>query len=319
MPGRIGEIATLLGTRMSRGETLPEIMASDRRLFPPVWRAVVEAGLRSGNLAAALEGMATTGRRLSELRRVTAMAMIYPLIVVTLAYVLFVFLVTQLAPVTLAAFEDLSSSSDAFLSSLVWLGESARWWSIWVPAAVVLLLGAWWYRSGRAMGSFNAVVGGPARQSRPGRATLFRRSLRDGRMATFAELLSLLIEQQVPPHEAVVLAANATGDRSLSEAAEKIAERLRRGEALGDQDPSQQPFPPLLSWLISVGTGRSGFCKTLRMTAETYRQRALRAVSWRALYFPILLTAIVGGGATLAQALAVFLPISRLLYELGMP
>ena len=316
VPGRIGEIATLLGTRMSRGETLPEIMATDERLFPPVWRAIVEAGLRSGNLAAALQGMATTGRRVAELRRVTAMAMIYPLIVVALAFVLFVFLVTRLAPTTLYVYQDLTSHSDAFLSWLVWLGQSANWWAICLPVAVVVLLGAWWYRSGRAVRSFGAAAGG---RSRPGRWQLLRRSLHDGRMATFAEVLSLLIEQQVPSYEAIVLAADATGDRSLGAAAREIAERLQRGETMGDGQPIPHQFPPLLGWLISVGPGRSSFSKTLRMTAEMYRQRAMRAVSWRAVYFPILLTAIVGGGATLVQALAVFWPISRLLYELGMP
>ena len=166
MPGRIGEIATVLGTRMSRGETLPEIMASDERLFPPLWRAVVEAGLRSGNLAAALQGMATTGRRIAELRRVTLMAMIYPLIVVTLAYVLFVYLVTHLAPVTLNAYQDLTSNSEAFLSWLVWLGQSAKWWVIWVPAAIAVFFGVWWYRSGRAIWSLGATASGRLSPSR---------------------------------------------------------------------------------------------------------------------------------------------------------
>jgi type II secretory pathway component PulF len=244
------------------------------------------------------------------------MAMIYPLIVVALAYVLFVFLVTHLAPVSLGAYQDLTSNSDALLSWLVWLGQSAKWWVIWLPTAIAVLLGAWWYRSGRALWSFNPKASDRLRSSR---WPLLRRSLHDGRMATFAEVLSLLIEQQVPSHEAIVLAADATGDRGLSAAAREIAERLRRGETIGDGAPAQHRLPPLLGWLISVGPGRFNFSKTLQMTAETYRQRAMRAISWRAVYLPILLTAIVGGGATLIQALAVFWPICRLLYELGMP
>jgi general secretion pathway protein F len=319
IPGRVGELATLLGMRMSRGENLPEILASEPQLFPPVWRAVVLAGIRSGQLAAALEGMATTGRRIAELRRATAAALMYPLIVVGLAYVLFVAIVRHFAPVVLAAMEDLTSRSNAFLAALVWLGQRAIWWAPWLPVACLLLLALWWFRWGRAGRLFREVIAtGPQRRRAWSRATL-RQTLYDSRLATFAELLALLVEQQVPVHEAVVLAADATGDRGLSQAAREAADRLQRGELSGDRQQIAGRFPPLLAWLIATRPGRVGFGRTLRMAAETYRRRAQRAVAWRTAYLPIVLTAVIGGGFALLQALVVFFPYSRLLYELGMP
>ncbi len=319
IPGRIGQIATLLGTRMSRGETLQEILASDPQQFPPVWRSVVEAGIRSGNLAAALQGMATTGRRIAELRRVTGVAMIYPLIVVGLAYVMFLTLVTRLAPKTLDAVENLTSNAAPFLTGLVWLGQTSQWWAIWPPIAVIGLLGWWWFRSGRAGGLLRDATSKHAGKKRKRRWPTMSRSLHDGRLATFAEVLSLLIEQQVPIHEAIVLAADSTGDRGLGQAAREMADRIQRGESLEDPKRVAPQFPPLLGWLLTVGAGRGSFSKTLRMTAESYRRRAERAVTWRVIYLPILLTAVFGGGFTLLQALATFAPISHLLFELGTP
>ena len=72
MPGQPGKLAKMLGERMSAGESLPHILASEPDQFPPVWRAVVEAGLKSGQLAAALESMSTTARRVAETRRLVA-------------------------------------------------------------------------------------------------------------------------------------------------------------------------------------------------------------------------------------------------------
>ena len=69
---------------MNTGESLKEILEKDKTTFPPVWRSVVLAGIRSDHLAAALESLSRTGRRAVELRRSMALALIYPGIVVTL-------------------------------------------------------------------------------------------------------------------------------------------------------------------------------------------------------------------------------------------
>ena len=55
--GRLGRAMTVLAERMSRGESLPEALTAERERLPRIYRAVVEAGLRAGRLAAALEGL----------------------------------------------------------------------------------------------------------------------------------------------------------------------------------------------------------------------------------------------------------------------
>lgn len=319
MPGRVGEIATQLGERMQAGESLSQILATDEKTFPPIWRAVVQAGQRSGHLARALEGLSTTVRRGAELRRAVGAAMVYPLAVVALAYGLFVFLVVRLAPTTLGVYESFSSSSDPLLAWMVWLGETAKWWAFWPPLVVVLLLVFRWYRSGRASVTQGRVT--TARSS----GFFWRRwasasqALRDGRMATFAEILSLLIKQEIPLQEAIVLAADASGDRGLSHAAREIADRQRAGEVFESRDAIPAPFPPLLGWLVLAGADQPGIGDTLLRTADGYRQRAARAATWTAMYLPIVLTAVFGGAATVLQGVATFGPICRLLYELGQP
>ena len=63
LPGQPGKLAQLLASRMDAGESLSRILADEDQRFPPVWRAVVEAGIRSGHLAAALEALSSTARR----------------------------------------------------------------------------------------------------------------------------------------------------------------------------------------------------------------------------------------------------------------
>jgi general secretion pathway protein F len=315
VPGRLGKIAARLGQRMRAGESLTQILAGDDALFPPVWRAVVQAGLRCGRLAAALEAMSDTGYRLAELRRAVGTALIYPLMVVAVAYGFFVLLVTTLAPVTLRTYEDLTSSSDPLLASLVWLGQTAPWWAPFPPLVVLLVLAVWWYRSGRA----SAVQGRTAASPGSGRRgwPTAGRVLRDGRLATFAEILSLLVRQQVPMPEAVVLAADASGDRRLAQGARDLADRLRSGGSGAEGQAMPPHFPPLVGWLILSGAQADVLGDTLGQMAETYRQRAARTTTWAGVYLPMLLTAVIGGTATLLQALLVFGPIWKMLYDLG--
>lgn len=316
LPGRSGELAALLASRMDRGESLSRILADDDERFPPLWRAVVEAGLRSGHLAAALESLSSTARRRAELRKLVGAGILYPLIVVALAYALFVCLVFWLTPLTLAAHEDLTGRSDAVMAGLDWLGRRAQWWAIPLPLGAAVVLGAWWCRSGRAPSSHDGAAR-PLDWLRPGRG--IRQALRNGRMATFAEVLALLVKQQVPMHDSVVLAAEASGDRALAKASRQIAERLRRGEVLKRREDLPAGFPPMLGWLLMTGSRQPDLGEALARSALIYRQRAARVAEKTAVYLPISLTVFVGGTATLLCALTVFVPIARLFYHLAWP
>ena len=66
--------------------------------MPRSYRAIVRAGLRSGRLPAALEGYADTATRVAELRRVTGLAVLYPLFVFLVAWILYVFACSSLLP-----------------------------------------------------------------------------------------------------------------------------------------------------------------------------------------------------------------------------
>ncbi|MDA1051502.1 MAG: type II secretion system F family protein [Planctomycetota bacterium] len=315
MPGRLGRMASFLGQRISAGESLEQILANHEDRFPPLWRAVVRAGIRSGRLSTALESMSTTGRQVAEVRRAFGLALVYPIIVVLVAYGAFVILTTRLAPITLSAYEDLTSSSDPFLNCLVSLGATVRWWGPAVPIMAAVLGSIWWYRMGRA--ALPSSTTGTSRVSRCCSATFG--SLRDGRVAAFAEILALLIRQHVPLHEAIELAGAACGDSKVARSSKALASQIERGETLAVGDEHLKSFPPLLGWLIAMGGEPESLAQTLTEMAQQYRQRAERATNWATVYLPILLTSVVGGSVVLLQALAVFRPICKLLFELGSP
>jgi type II secretory pathway component PulF len=128
---------------------------------------------------------------------------------------------------------------------------------------------------------------------------------RTAQVATFADLLALLVEHSVPLPEGVVLAAEATGGRRLGEAAGKIAEALRRGEPLGRRVPGMEWLPPMLVWSMSYGRGRDALLPALRQAAEMYRQRAADQAEAARIFVPVFLTVFLAGSVVLLSALLV--------------
>src|SRR5205823_7380722 len=149
--GRLGRIASALGRRLGRGESLVEALEGERQAIPPVYRAVVEAGTRAGRLPVALEGMARYVRGYSEARSAIGLALWYPLLVLGLAYGLFIGLVWVVVPRFVAAFDSLGLTVVAPLRWLEWVGRSVEYWWPAGPIALVVLLLAW-VGSGRTSG-----------------------------------------------------------------------------------------------------------------------------------------------------------------------
>jgi general secretion pathway protein F len=293
---------------MEAGESLSDLL-DDRSLpFPPVYRAVVKAGLRSGRLSAALDSVARSTRHLAEARRMVLAGLIYPLIVVLLAWALFVFFTLKIVPGLVRVYDMLNFDSGGLFDVLVRCGRSVGIWGPLVPIAVLILFVAWYVRASRAS-LVQPRFAGPVLGWLPWMGPM----LRSAHVATFSEVLALLVENEVPLHEAMVLAAGAVGDPRMVRSAQEIASGLERGEVPSPAQGQHRVFPPLLEWLMRSGGQRNVLLPALRHAAEIYRRQANRQADTARIYLPIMLTVVIGGGITLGYALLVFVPWIRFL------
>lgn len=308
LPGRLGKITTELGRRMEKGDRLEDVVARSDDLLPPVYRAVVVAGVRSGRLSVALEGFSTTAHRISHLRRLIGVSLLYPLFVIGLTYGLFVWLAAVWAPGVIESFREFGAETP-WLSAVVTIGSTARWWAPWLPIVFLVLLWFGWRRSARP-----TTNGRFSRGGLPG----IGRVVRAASLSTFADLLRLLVEQEVPLDEATVLAADASGDPKLARASRQMAERIQQGgKPGGESNPGG--FPPMLAWIIETCRQPAELAGTLRLYADSYHAEAIRAGRWASIYLPILLAAGLGGSVVALFAVGTLGPWFELLHEMASP
>jgi general secretion pathway protein F len=311
--GALGRISSRLASRLSHGESLAEALGHEEFGLPRSYRIVVEAGLRAGKLTAALEGLSQMAWRVSDLRRRIGLALVYPLIVLMLAYGLFVLLCTQLAPRMQYFFDDIGLRTGLY-EWLIDLGRYANPWG-WVFPAVVVGLILWWRRAGDR--GFLSDDNSTAKFAWlcPGLGKI----LKYLRYSQFADLLALLVENDVALQEAVVLSAETTSDLALQDAARAIADATSRGMDASYGLSNHSGFPPFLHWLITRRQEQEGLVSALRAAGDMYRRRAIAITDWIKVTFPVLAAIILGGGATLLYTLSIFGPMAEMLKRLASP
>jgi general secretion pathway protein F len=359
MPGRLGRIATSLADAASRGEPLEQTLLDRAVRLPPVYRAVMQAGMRAGRLPAALEAVATSARRITDTRRAAIVAVSYPLLVTALVWCGLAVFTRTLAPSLAQSFHSLGVPGERFFAALALIGHWAWYWGPVVPVLLAALVALWWYLctrasvlggKGRGKGDRHllcAAPEGPFRQKAPvpfsadwllGRLPWMGQMLRWSRTATFLEILALLVENQTPLHEAVTLAGAASGDRQTLQAARQLAAMLENGATLENNGPEKgtgticaqhpkgrsgklylSPFPLLIQWLM-LAAGRSGaLLPALQHAAATYHRRARHQADLVRMFLPAFLTVVIGGGITAVYALILFAPYVAMLHALSLP
>jgi general secretion pathway protein F len=306
--GRVGRLMELIGSRLEQGQALEGILASAELGIPEVYLAVVQAGLRSGRLASALEGVAYALRQLLELRQTLWTAMIYPTCIALLCYAGMIHNAWATIPAMLEIYHDSRVEPIALLDwidrSLILIQSTA----VLLPPLALALLIAFWWRGGKAA-DYDRVS--RSRWPSP-------RGLRyAAQLSSLAELLALLIGHEVPLPVAITLATQASNDRSIRAWGEEFAASLAQGGNVKTTSNSSWRVPALLRWCLRWSSDKSRLTRSLRSVSLVYRDRSIEMERRLQRLLPLAALIVFGGLTVFAFALSVVLPWAFLMHSLG--
>lgn len=294
LSGRIAE-------RVRSGRSLDDALAAEGDGLPRAYRAVVEAGLRSGRLADAVDTISRSARTMIRLRRRLAVAAVYPSILIVAAFALGVSVLPKLLDVVLAILtEDGDPPPAAVRGILTLVRENPTGWLIWLPLVFLAVL---WFTGGLAGMALRL----------PGINLL----LRPYRIAAFADLASGLIEHRVALDEALVLAADASGDRGLAHNARAAAARLRSGQAAPAALAEFESLPQFGRWMMTAGAIQGTLVTTLRHVADWANARGAARLDWYSFLAPAIVTILIGGTVVAAFAAVSLGPVIHLINTLA--
>jgi type II secretory pathway component PulF len=315
-PSGLARLSGRLSERMSAGVSLQDALKDEGGHAPDVYVAVVEVGIRANRLPEALESVSALSRSLLELHRKVVLALVYPLIVLVIAYSMFVGFVYYFVWGLNGVYQTLQFEPGFAIRAMIWLRESIQYWGPGIPI-LGLLLACWvTLRQPSAKNSGSLV---------PKSIYSFRwipwiRSAMDQfDNATFARLAALLIQHKAPLHEAVLLAGHATGNPKIRADVDQIATRLQAGQSLESSLEGSRQLPKFMRWMMTLGGQHGALDATLQQASDVYESRAQQEAHWARVTLPIIMTVGVAGVAVLLYGQALFLPVIELYEKLMIP
>ena len=283
------------------GHSLSAALERFPRAFPPLYRASVAAGERSGELPRVMMQLADHLEQSEALRRKTLQALIYPVLVAVVALAIVVALMVWVVPQVVGVFEQSRQSLPPLTRIMIALSAFIQHYGALFAAAV----------GGLGL-AFAAALRKPAFRLSVDRLLLrlplIGRHLRTLDAARFASTLSILVGSGVP-----LLAALEAGGRvvqriPLRQAIASASGRVREGVGLSRALAATRAFPPLLLHMIANGEATGQIAPLLDKAARLQQQELeARTATLTSLIEPALL--LLMGAVVLLIVLAVMQPI----------
>jgi general secretion pathway protein F len=298
---RVARLLRSIQEEVAAGENFASALARHPRAFPELYRALVAAGLETGQLGPVLDRLADYLEARRALRQRVLAALIYPALVTLIAAAVIGALVFYVIPQVVAVYQQSRQS-------LPWLTRAL------IGFAAFLRESGWTWAAGVAI----AVVGSSFALRLPAVRASAQRALMSapvlGKLAValdsarFASTLAILTRSQTPLLRAIEAAARVIRLLPLREAALAAIDRVRAGVSLSRALGEAGLFPPLVIHLVANGEASGTLPRMLERAGEQMRQDVERRLTWlTALLEPVLI--VLMGAVVLVLVLAVMLPI----------
>ncbi len=234
------------------GEPLHGALSRFPQAFSQVYVAMVRAGEAGGFLPLVLQQISDFRQREQDLLGKVKAAMIYPIVLATVATGVLIFLLSFFIPRFAPIFSQFGSNLPVLTQVVVkishWLTHNGPLLAL---LAILTVLGVRrWYASDLGRRQWERLL-----LRLPALGTLTARFA----LVRFARMLGTLLHAGVPLVSALQVAREALGNQTLCDAVNHAIEAVRQGEALSRAlSVNRQLFPPSVLEMVSVAeeTGR---------------------------------------------------------------
>ena len=301
---RLKSIVLGVRAKVLEGQSLAVGLDEFPYAFPPVYRATVTAGEQAGQLDAVLERLADYTESRHGLRQKVGQAMVYPIVLTTIALFIVTLMLVYVVPKVVGVFETTGQKLPVMTRALIALSTGLQqWWPVLITVIVVGIYAAtrllkreeirrrvhWWLL----------------------KAPIFGRVTRGLNTARFTRTLSILTSSGVPALEALRISASVVANLPMRSAVEEAAVRVREGGAIGRALAQSKLFPPMSVHLISSGEA-SGELDEMLERAANHQEAEMDSLLATMLSVLEPLLIVVMGLVVLAIVMAILLPIFQI-------
>lgn len=292
--------------RVSKGQPLYYAFASRPKSFSPIFINLLKAAETSGNLEQTFVDLSEFQEREGELRGRLKAALTYPLILLAVSLLVFVFLVTFALPRIARVFTEAGVNPPAFSKVVFTIG-------LFAGEHLFLILGALAAVIALSIYFFGHTLPGRRLGRRILVRTPFVRKVYQGiAIQRFASTFSVLLRAGIPVIESLKITGDVVGNDEIRAALIRIAdEGLAEGLTVGDAFRREAAFPRVVTNLVAVSESAGHLDEVLGTLARFYESSVDAEVkSLVAILEPLLL--LFMGGLVGLVAISIIIPIYQL-------
>jgi type IV pilus assembly protein PilC len=282
-------------------------MSQYPRVFSRLYVNMVKAGELGGVLEIVLNRLAEFQEKAEKLRNKVKSAMTYPVVVLSIAVLIMVFLLTFIVPRFQTVFNDMLNGKPLPALTLFVMNLSKNAQEYWyllgggIFGIVMLVKSVMASTKGRA--AFDKVAL---------RSPIFGDILRKSSISRFTRTLGTLVTSGVPILQALMITRETAGNSVVADAVMKVHDAVKEGESVVTPLESCGVFPPMVISMVDVGEETGQLPDMLMKIAEVYDDEVDNSVEGlTSLLEPLMivfLAVIVG-----TIVIALFLPMIDLI------
>jgi type IV pilus assembly protein PilC len=247
------------------GSTFSESLALHPKIFNKLFINMVKAGELGGVLELVLGRLAEFQEKAQKVKNKVKSAMIYPVIVLSLAMIIMAFLFVFIVPRFESIFHDMLGDKPlpAITKSVIGIsGFMQDHWLILIGAIVVLIAG---YKVVARTPTGRMVIDRVAL-----RAPLFGDLTRKNSISRFARTLGTLVTSGVPILQALNITRETAGNTVIANAISRVHDSVKDGESIVQPLDASGAFPPMVISMVDVGEETGQLPEMLLKIAEVY-------------------------------------------------
>ncbi|MDQ3116516.1 MAG: type II secretion system F family protein [Verrucomicrobiota bacterium] len=291
-------------SRVQGGETFHEAIAKHPRVFNRLFVSMVKAGEAGGLLSEILDRLAGFLEASARLRKKVKSAMTYPVIVISIAFLITTFLIVRVVPIFGEIFKDFGASLPAPTQFLIDLSDfiRARWYFM-----ILGMVGAFFGIRTFLRSTRGRQLSDKWKLKLPVFGPLIHKIC----MSRFARTFAQLIRSGVPILEVLDIVGGTSGNHVVEESIKGVSTDVEKGDNLSVALSKKKIFPPMMLRMVAAGESTGRIDTMLEKMADFWDEEIEALLdALTSLIEPLLIVflgVIVGG-----IVIAMFLPIFKL-------
>ena len=291
--------------KVVEGHSLAAALREHPDAFSPLFCATIAAGEKSGHLDKVLVRLADYTEQQWNMRQKLRTALIYPVMIVLVAFGIVGFLLEYVVPKMIAVYAHLNQALPLLTEILIGISQFLKRFGL--PMLIVLVIAAFlWFR---------ALKRSPSLREKTHEVLLrlpfIGYAMRTADTARFSRTLSILSASGVPVLEAMTISAQLMTTIPIRKAVIDAVARVREGAPIHLALKQTTYFTPMSVHMIASGEASGQLEGMLERVAMNQEGEIIRLIDVSlALFEPAII--LIMGAIVLFIVLAVLLPIFQL-------